>query len=74
MTIIQRIRRLETVMKVRWGVAVPGTVLSRCLGPTTEDGLMWSLGVGMLSMPKKFFVGKTIPECLAQAEEEFLSE
>lgn len=46
--------------------SVPGTVLARAL---LEDGIGWSLGVGGLQQPKKFFYGSTIEDVIQQAEE-----
>lgn len=83
MDIEKRITAVETEMK-RWGVTVPGTTISRVLLDTTlcqkegvqlpdndeakEAYLVWSVGLGMMSYPKKFFHGMTISDALDQAE------
>jgi len=45
---------------------VPGTSLVRALAP--EQGWEWILCVGAMQMPKSFYTGKTIGECLNKAE------
>lgn len=49
---------------------VPGTSLVRALAP--EKGWEWMLSIGSMMMPKSFYTGKTIGECLAKAEAELL--
>lgn len=48
-----------------------GTTLTRVL---SEEGLEWSLAIGQLQMPKKFYTGKTIEECIEKAEKFLKSE
>ncbi len=58
------------------GQQVPGTVLQRVLvqnltlkqhgvkvsGPDNESSLAWSIGIGPMQMPKRFFYGLTLQE------------
>ena len=59
----ERLKTLESKLE-----GVPGTVLSRIID---NQGSRWSLGIGPMSMPKHFFTGKSIEECLASAEDFF---
>mgnify|MGYP003436038792 FL=1 len=61
MKIEKRILRLESLYR-----EPSGFTLSRVLGP---NGLYWCIGLGQMMMPKDFFEGKTIKECLEKAEE-----
>jgi hypothetical protein len=49
---------------------IPGTTISRTI---TDSGPAWCIAVGPLSMPKAFFYGQTIEECLSDAEKAFES-
>ncbi len=49
--------------------AVPGTSLVRILLP--EGGFGWSLGLGHMAHPKKFYTGKTIAEVFEKAEKDW---
>ena len=62
-SIEERLIALESKLE-----GVPGTVLSRIMD---SQGSRWSLGVGPMAMPKRFFTGKSIEECLASAEDFF---
>jgi len=78
MKIEDRIARLER------GLQIPGTVLQRIMMdnalcekegiiPTgRESTLVWSLGLGAICAPKKFFRGVTIEETVTAAERELL--
>jgi hypothetical protein len=47
---------------------IPGTQITRVLD---KNGARWSIAIGPMSMPKAFFDGKTIEECLKKAEKAF---
>jgi len=73
------IEKIEAKLKT----SVPGTALTRCcmdvnlmkkegLRPTADymergHGMVWSLAVGVMSLPKRFFYGHTIREVVRQA-------
>lgn len=59
------------IEKIESQIASPvGTCISRTLSP--YGGLKWVIGFGQMSMPKVFFDGITIEECIEKAEKEFL--
>lgn len=60
-------RSIENRIKIlekKYG-GVPGTIISRQMAP---EGMQWCIGIGTLSAPKAFFVGRTISEALKEAE------
>jgi len=59
----ERLKTLESKLE-----GVPGTVLSRILD---SQGSRWFLGIGPMLMPKQFFFGGSIEECLTSAEDFF---
>jgi hypothetical protein len=59
----ERLKILESKIE-----GVPGIVLSRSLD---SQGSRWTLRIGPMSMPKRFFIGGTVEECLTSAEEFF---
>jgi len=66
-TIEERIKILEKKMGYERG-RVPGTQLSRTLHPVC--GIVWTLSLGLMQEPKRFFVANTIEKCIARAEKE----
>ena len=68
-TIDERIKVLEKKMGYVHG-RVPGTQLTRTLHPVA--GVTWTLSLGLMQEPKKFFVSTTIEKCIARAEKELL--
>lgn len=61
-----RILKLENDWAKACGYSLHGTSLSRSLAP--KEGVMWTLGIGPMGLPKTFFNGDTIDECLEKAE------
>jgi hypothetical protein len=66
----ERIQALEKIDMSINNHTLPGTQLVRCFFEENE-GIMWSLSIGHIALPKTFFVGKTIEECVRQAEKVF---
>lgn len=75
-----RIENIEAKLKEH-GVTIPGTAITRVLMDAKlcqeeditvpagkEYRLVWSIGLGMMNMPKWFFVGITIEQALVRAE------
>jgi len=62
----ERLKALESKIE-----GVPGTILSRIID---HQGSRWSLGIGPMSMPKRFFMGGSVEECLTLAENFFNTE
>jgi len=61
-------RSIENRIKIlekKYGDGIPGTIISRQM---TREGIQWCIGIGKLSAPKAFFVGRTISEALKEAE------
>ena len=59
------------IEKIEAQIASPvGTTISRVLSP--HGGLKWCVGFGQILMPKVFFDGITIEECIEKAEKVFL--
>ena len=59
----------ERILQLEKKVSSPaGTTLNRIF---SEEGLEWSLGLGQLQAPKRYYTGKTIEECLEKAEKNF---
>lgn len=69
MTTEQRIKNIEKTLRERYIITVPGTALVRQLGPKDGEGVHWCLAIGGLGLPKRFFTGKSISECLKGAED-----
>ncbi len=69
MKYFEQIEALESeAMKV--GLATtPGTIISRCLLPGNEAGFGWTIGLGGINQPKKYFTAKTIEETIEQAQD-----
>lgn len=65
-------KRLLKLEKLISHPTIPGTSISRVLDH--EKGLMWCLSVGVISLPKQFFHGFTIEECLVSAEKHFFGD
>lgn len=65
----ERIEALEYPIKSQDGV--PGTQLTRVL--PESGGMVWSLGLGRMNEPKKFFLGATIAEAVSLAEKSLSS-
>jgi hypothetical protein len=63
MDIDEEIRKLEEIVN-----CVPGTIIQRVL---TSDGVGWSLGLGCLNEPKKYYNAGTIKECLEMAQKDW---
>lgn len=63
MTITERIEAIEKLIP-----GLPGTQISRVMHEESGKGVCWSLGLGGLGQPKRFFGGPTIEDCLDQAE------
>ncbi len=57
----------ERIATLEKGQTAPGTSFSRVLG---APGMRWVLGIGALHMPKAFFYGDSLEECVNQAETE----
>jgi hypothetical protein len=81
MTIDERIERLEALMP---HPTIPDTMISRVSMANSlvkgyglipdqerESTPIWCLALGAHAMPKVFFYGNTIEECLTRAEEAF---
>ena len=66
-----RLEALETIVMNRSGysVKISGTTLGRQMAPKEGDPLQWCLGLGPISLPKVFFTGATIEDCISRAEE-----
>ena len=66
-TIDERIAEIEAKFLPSYRTT-PGTSLTRVLANQEERGMEWCLGVGVLQEPLLFFRGRTIEDCLLQAE------
>lgn len=62
-----RIEKIESKLS-----SPAGTCISRTLDDS--NGLKWVIGFGQMSMPKSFFYGNTIEECIEKAEKAFLKK
>lgn len=51
-----------------------GTTLSRVVDTTKDNKLMWTIGIGGLGQPKRWFTAETIDGVLHLAEQELLVE
>lgn len=74
----QRVLALESLTNSLAGTAFSRVYMDNCLCrkeeiiPTGhESTLVWCLGIGPISSPKKFFYANTIEEALAKAEKYF---
>ena len=63
-----RLRRLENACM---NPKIAGTTICRFLDGK-DGGLHWSLAIGAMSMPKKFYIGKSIEEIVRAAEKDIL--
>jgi len=61
--ITSRIEKLEAAY------SLPGTIIQRVLAPA--KGYMWSVGFGTMGLPKQFFTGESLDECMLKAEKHF---
>jgi len=69
MTIDQRIKAIEERLGMFVGGRVPGTTITRVMSPLPMNGTEWCLAIGQINVPKRFFNGETIEDCVSQAEE-----
>jgi len=70
LTFEQRIRRIEQAA-IEKGASgnLPGTQITRTLHPEEGHGMQWTVAIGGLQQPKRFFVHGIIEGALDMAEE-----
>ena len=66
MNIEERLVRLEQQLNI----SVPGTIIYRSMKP--GRGFEWGVAIGVMGMPKQFFLGDSIEEAIQNAEKELL--
>lgn len=69
LSIDKRISIIEERLGMFAGGRVPGTILMRVMSQHPRGGTEWCLSIGQVQQPKRFFNGKTIEDCIVQAEE-----
>ena len=64
----EKLLKFEKKLSKKLGTTCPGTTLARCLLPGEGSGIGWTFGIGVMSMPMKWFVDETIEGNIKQAE------